>query len=93
VQYVSLPAHDWSTLRASFHGKYENPITPPPDPEAWFRVRVVVKHPLVIVYVNGADEPCLQITQLSERKHGQVGFWVGNGSDGSFRNLRLTHAE
>lgn len=91
VQYVSMPAHDWSVLRRDFPGIYENNIHPVPQPvDGWFHVRVVVDAPTVQVYVERADEPCLQIEQLSERGKGRVGFWVGNGSEGWFRNLMLT---
>jgi hypothetical protein len=29
----------------------------------------------------------LEVQQLSERKIGWVGVWVGNGSDGAFSNV------
>lgn len=91
VQYVSMPAFDWSALRRNFPGWYENNVHPVPAPvDGWFHVRIVVDTPTVTVYVNGADEPCLQVAQLSERGTGRVGFWVGNGSEGWFRNLTLT---
>lgn len=88
VQYISMPDNDWSTLRDAFPGKYENTINPVPDPEDWFHAKIVVNHPEVKVYVNGAEKPSLEIEQISDRKQGKVGLWVGNGSEGWFKNLK-----
>jgi hypothetical protein len=92
VQYISHPTHTWDKLRAETPGKYEKPATPPPDPNDWFHARVVVLYPTVSVYVGDASEPSLVLTQLSDRKKGRLGLWVGNGSSGDFRNLRITHS-
>src|SRR5437667_4437709 len=43
IQYISMPEHDWSELRKSYPGKYEFAITPAPDPDAWVRLKLVVK--------------------------------------------------
>jgi Domain of Unknown Function (DUF1080) len=90
VQYIAMPENDWSTLRESFPQKYENAISPIPDPVDWFHAKIVVNYPHVKVYVNGSDRPALEVDQLSKAKQGKVGFWVGNGSDGWFRNLKIT---
>jgi hypothetical protein len=50
----------------------------------------VVQHPKVSVYMNDRTEPCLVVDELSDRTHGSLGVWVGNGSGGSFANLRVT---
>jgi len=90
VQYVSMPAYDWQTLRSKYPEKYEKPVAPVPAPDEWFHVRIVVAHPKVSVFVNGATEPCLTVEQLSARKTGWVGYWVGNGSGGEFADLKVT---
>jgi hypothetical protein len=92
VQYVSHPAHPWQKLRADTPGQYEKPVKPVPDPNAWFHARVVVASPQVSVFVADAKEPCLTVKQLSDRKKGMVGIWVGNTSGGDFANLRITPA-
>jgi hypothetical protein len=92
VQYISHPAHPWQKLRAETPGKYEKPVNPVPDPNGWFRARVVIASPKVSVFVDGAKEPCLVVDQLSDRKTGHVGLWVGNMSGGDFANLRVTPA-
>jgi hypothetical protein len=92
VQYISHPAHPWQKLRADHPGQYERPVKPVPDPNAWFHARVVVASPKVSVFVGDAKEPCLTVNQLSGRKKGLVGIWVGNTSGGDFANLKIVHA-
>lgn len=91
VQYVSHPDNTWDVLRDKQNGKYEKAITPAPEGNAWFHVRIVIDYPHVTVYVNGNSSPGLSIAQLNSRKTGKIGLWVGNGSDGDFANLRITN--
>lgn len=90
VQYISHPTYTWFKLREEHPGKYENNLNPVPDPEEWFHVSIEVDYPEVEVYVNDSDVPSLKVTQLSSQKHGWIGFWVGNNSEGSFKNLKIT---
>ncbi len=90
VQYVSHPAYTWSRLRNEHPGTYEKPVEPAPDPNAWFRLRIVVSRPDVSVYIDDAQKPSLTVRELSDRSGGWVGLWVGNGSGGTFANLRIT---
>jgi hypothetical protein len=90
VQYVSHPAYPWDRLRKEHNGQYEKAITPPPKADEWFHVKIILKYPMVMVYVNNNTEPSLTVTQLSNRKTGQLGLWVGNNSDGDFSNLKVT---
>lgn len=88
LQYISMPNHDWSALRQAYPGKYENTISPVPENEdEWFHAKIVVNYPHVTVYINGSKKPSLEVEQLSNATQGKIGFWVGNGSDGWFKNL------
>ena len=89
IQYISIPEHDWSELRKSYPGKYEFAITPAPDPDSWVKLKLMVKGKNVAAFVNGSDVPVLTVELLNERLKGKVGLWVGNGSDGWFRNLKV----
>ena len=75
VQYISHPEH--------------NPALPVLEPTGWFHVTIVVNYPIVKVFVNNFDEPSLTVEQLSSRKEGWIGFWVGNNSEGFFKNLKI----
>jgi hypothetical protein len=92
VQYISHPTYTWQKLRTEQPGKYEQPVDPAPDPNGWFHARVVVASPKVSVFVNDATAPSLVVTQLSDRRKGLVGLWVGNTAGGDFANLKITHS-
>lgn len=90
VQYISHPKNTWYFLRENFPEKYENPVSPVPDPTGWFHATIEVDYPTVSVFVDNNKEPSLVIEQISDRKTGQLGFWVGHNSEGWFRNLKIT---
>jgi hypothetical protein len=92
VQYVSDPTYTWDKLRAEHPSKYEQAVNPAPDPNDWFHARVVVASPKVSVFVGDAKDPSLVVNQLSDRKKGLVGLWVGNNSGGDFANLKIVPA-
>jgi hypothetical protein len=92
VQYISHPTYTWNKLRTEHPGRYEQAVKPVPDPNGWFHARILVASPKVSVFVNDAQEPSLVINQLSDRKKGLVGLWVGNTSGGDFANLTIVPA-
>src|SRR2546427_783697 len=87
------PRWPWQKLRSEHPGEYERAVVPEPDGDEWFHVRIVVERPQVTVFVNGASAPCLVVKELSDRAHGSLGFWVGEGSGGHFANLRVTRTQ
>lgn len=89
VQYIDHPDNTWSKLRAEHTGIYENEVKPVPNPEKFFHAKIVIMNKDVSVYVNNADEPCLVVKTLNDRKKGKIGLWMGNGSDGYFSNLKI----
>lgn len=92
VQYVSHPEFTWQKLRAERPGQYEKAVSPLPDPDGWFHVRIVVARPKIMVFVDGSTEPCLTVETLSERREGLVGLMVGNGSGGDFAGFKIAPA-
>jgi len=89
VQYVAHPAWPWQRLRSERPGVFESAVVPEPDGDEWFHVRVVVERPTIRVFVNDAPTPCLVVDELAAGARGSVGLWVGEGSGGSFANLRI----
>lgn len=89
VQYISHPTHTWSRLREEHTGEYEAPLATPPDPDQFFRARIVITKPEIRVFVGDDREPCLVVKELSDRAGGRVGLWMGNTSDGEFAELVL----
>lgn len=90
LQYISHPEFPWHKLRKEHPEKYENMVTPIPEPNDWVHVSIVVDYPKVAVFVNNSAEPSLTVDQLSASRNGWIGFWVGNNSEGYFRNLKIT---
>jgi len=92
IQYISLPDYDWKKLRDNHPGKYEFSITPSPDPNSWVKLKLVITGKNVAAFVNGSDQPSLKVELLNRRLKGKVGLWVGNGSEGGFRNCKVIPA-
>lgn len=92
VQYISQPTYTWQKLRTEQPGKFEQAVNPVPDPNDWFHARIVIASPKVSVFIADAKEPSLVVNQLSDRRKGLVGLWVGNGSGGDFANLTIIPA-
>jgi len=82
VQYISHPEFTWYKLRKDNPRKYENSLNIVPEPNDWFHVTILIDYPKVEVFVNNSESPSLKIKQLSSRKKGLIGFWVGNNSEG-----------
>ena len=93
VQYISHPKFTWQKLRSEFPGQYEKTVNPIPDPDEFFHAKIEVKWPSVKVYVENDKTPSLEVKMLSTFKKGKIGLWVGNGSDGSFKNLVVKSIE
>lgn len=89
VQYISHPKFTWQKLRTEFPEQFEKTVTPVPNPDEFFHARIDVNWPTVKVYVENSEIPSLEVKMLSTFKKGKVGLWVGNGSDGSFKNLKI----
>lgn len=89
VQYISHPEFTWHKLRGDFPEQFENPVNPVPNSDDFFHAKVVVEWPMVTVFVEDSKEPSLNVKMKSKFKKGKLGFWVGNGSDGEFKNLEI----
>jgi len=87
VQYISHPYWTWFRLREEKPGEFEKPIEPAPNGDAWFHSRIKIENRQIQVFVNTADQPVLQITELSERTGGSIGLWCFGY--GAIANLRI----
>ena len=92
VQYINHPQYTWYKLREERTGEFENEISVPPDPEDWFRAKIIVRDDQVKVFVNEIDDPVLKVDRLISTKSQKIGLWTGHGSSGRFRNL-VIHPE
>lgn len=92
VQYIANPGYDWPKLRAEFPNKYEQPISPAPDPNQWFHVKITVSGELICVYVNSGKQPVLKVKSLTHTHGKMIGYWLGNGSGGDWKNLKIINS-
>ena len=90
IQYISLPDFTWRILREKFPGKYEHSVEPAPAPNAWVRVRIVIKDYTVSTYINGNNEPSLVVEKINHVNAGSIGFYVADTSGGDFANITIT---
>ncbi|NDV43257.1 family 16 glycoside hydrolase [Flagellimonas sediminis] len=89
MQYIAMPHLDWKKLREEYPGKYENTISPAPQPNDWFHVTLNINYPEVKVYVNHSMTPSLVVEQINLSGHGKIGLWVGESSEGWFKNISI----
>ncbi|MEM7011398.1 MAG: hypothetical protein AAF585_07935 [Verrucomicrobiota bacterium] len=88
VQYMSHPNFPWNELRRDRPEQFENPASPEPQPTDWFKARIDVAEDRIKVFIDDADEPCLDVEKLGDVKSGKVGLWFNGVA--SFRNFRVT---
>jgi len=91
VQYIAPPKFGWKKLREEFPGKYEQPISPAPDPNEWFHARITVDSKNIKVYVNGNTSPSLVVEPLVHFDGTMIGLWTDG--DGEWKNARVTNKQ
>ncbi len=89
VQYIFHPEFTWRKLREERTGEFENEISAPPNPDAWFKASIKITDKRVEVYVDEIAEPVLSVDRLTSIKSNKIGIWTGFGSSGRYRNLVL----
>lgn len=90
VQYIYHPTYTWYKLREERTMEFENEIAAPPDPDRWFKAKIVVSEKTVQVYVKDIPDAVLKVDRLAKTGSQKIGLWAGHGSSGRYRNLVLT---
>ncbi len=89
TQYIAHPAYPWFRLRKEYPGMYESYVDLVEG--EWTKIKIEVKENQAKLYVHNTDQPALIVnTLLNTVSSGSVALWVGQGTDGYFRNLKLT---
>jgi hypothetical protein len=89
TQYSAEPDWPWNRLRKESPGVYESWA----DMETgkWTHMRIVVKGTDASLYVNHLANPCLIVHGLKLGDvEGGVGLWMGQDTEGYFKDLRIT---
>jgi len=89
TQYSAEPDWPWNRLRAESPGVYESWVDM--EPGTWTHVRITVHGTSAALYIANAKNPCLIVHDLKLGDvEGSVGLWMGQDTEGYFRNVRVS---
>ena len=89
IQYYSYPNYKMDNIGRSPGGPFEASADIGLD--EWITLRIEVQGQQASLYINDKKEPSLSIKQLKGNlKSGAVGLWVDIGTEGYFKDLRIT---
>ncbi|MCC7171115.1 MAG: hypothetical protein IT459_11740 [Planctomycetes bacterium] len=89
TQYACDPDFPWHRLRRESPGKYESYVDL--EPGAWTKMRIEVRGTTARLYVDGAEQPCLVVTDLKHGDgEGRVALWAHVETDAYFGEVRVT---
>jgi hypothetical protein len=89
IQYISHPVFTWRKLREERNGVFEKEIIAPPNPSAWFTLKLVVNNKSIQAFINQSKNPSLVVEKISSTTSGRVGIFVGDGSGGDFKSVKV----
>ncbi|WP_051907727.1 hypothetical protein [Flavimarina sp. Hel_I_48] len=89
IQYVFEPGYSWERLRNEKPGEFEAEYVDPPLPDEWFSISITVKKDSILVRDKNSVKSLLRVRRLTATSSDRIGFWVGNNSNGSFKNLKI----
>lgn len=88
TQYVSSPDYPWERLRKESPGVYESYVDL--EPGVWTKMKIVVAGTKARLYVNGADQPALVVSDLKlGESHGQIALWAHATTEAYFSRLTV----
>ncbi len=91
VQYISHPNFTWEKLRKERNAVFEKEIINPPNPNDWFRMKLVIDNTTVKAYINDAAQPSLIVEKLNNRTSGKLGLFTADSSGGDFKNIQISY--
>ena len=91
IQYVSHPVFTWEKLRSERNAIFEKEISYPPNPNDWFKLKIVIENTTIKAYINSATIPSLVVEKLSTNTTGKIGLFIGNGSGGDFKTIQINY--
>lgn len=89
TQYAAQPSFGFNRLRKESPERYESYVDL--EPGAWTKMRVEVAGRTARLFVHDTPQPALVVTDLKlGLEGGGVALWIGPGTEGFFRNVRVT---
>ena len=90
IQYFSYPDYDFDRLRKEAEGVYESYADM--GLNEWITMRIVVKGKQAKLFLNDNKQPSLIVNdlKLGDNVSGAIGLWVDGGTEGYFKDLKIT---
>jgi hypothetical protein len=89
IQYYSYPNYKFDRLRKEAPEKYETYADM--GLNEWIMLRIEVKSNKAVLYVNNQKSPNFIVNEmLGNLKSGGIGLWVDVGTEGYFKDLKVT---
>jgi len=90
IQYFSYPDNKFNRLREESPGKYEAYADMQLD--RWISMKITVEDSTAKLFLNDESQPSLIVNDLKNGKEesGAVGLWVEIGTEGYFKDLKIT---
>lgn len=90
IQYFSYPDFKFDRLRKESPEKYESYADMGLD--EWITMRIEVQGSKTQLYLHNNKQPSLIVNdlKLGESQSGAIGLWVGNYTEGYFKDLKIT---
>jgi hypothetical protein len=91
TQYISEPDYPWYRLRKEQPGVYESYVDL--EAGAWTPIRIEVRQGVAQLFVNGARQPALIISDMKNPPAtGRIALWIDKDTEAHFSRLRVTPA-
>nr|WP_315251295.1 alpha/beta hydrolase [uncultured Flavobacterium sp.] len=90
IQYFSYPEYKFNRLRKESPEVYESYADM--GLNEWIKLRIVVRGTSAMLFLNENKEPSLIVNDLKHGNNnfGSIGLWVEVGTEGYFRDLKIT---
>ena len=90
IQYFSYPDYDFDRLRKEAEGVYESYADM--GLNEWITMRIEVKGKQAKLFLNDNKQPSLIVNdlKLGDNVSGTIGLWVDVGTEGYFKDLKIT---
>jgi len=90
IQYFSFPDYKYDRLRKESPEKYESYADM--GLNEWIKMKIEIKDGQAKLFLNNSKQPSLIVNDLKHGadKYGAVGLFVDVGTEGYFRNLKIS---
>jgi hypothetical protein len=90
VQYIAYPEFPWFKLRKDFPEKYESYVDLVTG--EWTKIKIEIKGSKALLFVHGNAQPSLIVNdlKLGADVEGNIGLWIGPGTEAHFSGLMIT---